>query len=118
MGWTDLEIADYVASKNGLRDVLSEIRKRPGLDIPAEKLGIKHALSYTINESDNPRTAKMFENAKISSDILYAKILMKEGDDRYMDMFTAYEDIMKGDAAFPDDARQAGLNAILDWVNK
>ena len=117
-GWTDLEIADYVASKNGLRDALKEIRKRPGLDIPAEKLGVKHALSPTINKTDNPSTLKLFDNAKISTDILYAKILMKEKDDKYIEMITAYEDIMKGDAASTEDARQTGLNIILNWINE
>jgi hypothetical protein len=117
-GWTNLEIADYVASKNGLRDVLKEIRKRPNLNIPADKLGVKHALSHTINVTDNPSTYKMFEKAKISSDILYARILMKEGDDRYIEMVTSYEDIMKGDKAFTEDARQTGLNIILNWVNE
>ena len=117
-GWTDLEIADYVASKNGLRDALKEIRKRPGLDIPAEKLGVKHALSPTINKTDNPSTLKLFDNAKISTDILYAKILMKEKDDKYIEMITAYGDIMKGDAASTEADRQAGLNIILNWVNE
>ena len=117
-GWTDLEIADYVASKNGLRDALKEIRKRPGLDIPAEKLGVKHALSPTINKTDNPSTLKLFDNAKISTDILYAKILMKEKDDKYTEMITAYGDIMKGDAASTEADRQAGLNIILNWVNE
>ena len=117
-GWTDLEIADYVASKNGLRDALKEIRKRPGLNIPVEKLGVKHALSYTINTEDNPSTYNMFDRAKISPDILYAKILMKEKDDKYLEMITSYGDIMRGDAAHTEDVRQAGLNIILNWVNE
>ena len=43
---------------------------------------------------------------------------MKEGDDRYIDMITAYEDIMKGDKAFTEDVRRAGLNLILKWINE
>ena len=117
-GYTDGEIVDYVVSMNYRKKALGEIRTRPQLDIPADKLNVKHPMSYTINKTDNPSTAKMFGDAKISPDILYAKILMKEGDDKHVDMVTAYDDIMKGDAAFTEDVRLAGLNAILRWVNE